>query len=111
MTEPFFRANHEIAVHVTDLGEARRFYGELLGFELLEEGEEGLVFDAGPFQLFVIPHSEAICPILSMDVDDLDAARARLAEGGAEVMRETEDGLYFEDPFGILWDVVRRSGD
>ena len=111
MPEPVFRANHEVAVHVTDLEEARRFYQGLLGFHLVEEGEDGLVFDAGPFHLYVIPHSEAICPILSMDVDDLETARARLAEGGAEVVRETEDGLDFEDPFGILWDVVRRPSE
>ena len=36
-------------------------------------------------------------------------ARAALESGGAEILKEGDGGLYFEDPFGIVWDVVVRS--
>lgn len=105
-----FRSNTEIAINVTDLDAARRFYGEVMGFTLRHDCEKCLEFDAGALRLYVNrkeSHGGAMVP--SMDVTDVAEARERLVAAGCTILTEGKDGFWFRDPFGAIIDVVGRN--
>jgi len=41
------------AIHVTDVSRARKFYRDTLGFTLVRDSDEKLVFEPGKFKLYV----------------------------------------------------------
>ncbi|MFQ5945465.1 MAG: VOC family protein [Anaerolineae bacterium] len=105
-----FTSNGDFAIHVTDITKAREFYGRVLGFELIDEGDGTLTYDTGAFTLY-INEGEQVRPFIpSLDVESLDAARAHIQENGARVIWESPGhrSLYFEDPFGIVIDLIER---
>jgi catechol 2,3-dioxygenase-like lactoylglutathione lyase family enzyme len=108
-----FRGNADLAIHVLDLARADAFYGGVLGFRVVERGDEHLAFDAGAFRLWVNRDTEARSFIPSLDVPDVAGARRRLEEAGCTVVRVAEDGsgFYFRDPFGFVVDVIRRRDE
>jgi predicted enzyme related to lactoylglutathione lyase len=100
-----------LAIHVPDLAAARQFYVDVLGFELVEETEERLVLKTGSLTLFVA-RDEVIMPFIpALGVSDLDEARSHLISNNAKIVREFAPirSFYFEDPFGIVWDVNEPS--
>lgn len=100
-----------LAIHVPDLAIARQFYVDVLGFELVEETEERLVLKTGSLTLFVT-RDEVIMPFIpALGVSDLDEARRHLTLNHAKIVREFAPirSFYFEDPFGIVWDVNEPS--
>lgn len=42
-----FRTDGNIAIHVTDLNKAEDFYGNVLGFKLIDKTEKYLMFNTG----------------------------------------------------------------
>jgi catechol 2,3-dioxygenase-like lactoylglutathione lyase family enzyme len=100
-----------LAIHVPDLEKARQFYVDVLGFKLLDESEDRLVFATGSLTLFVA-RDEIILPFIpALGVDDLDQARRHLQANKVRIVREFAPirSFYFEDPFGIVWDVNEPS--
>ncbi len=103
-----FRANKDIAIHIPDVALAARFYGESLGFPLVNRGADNLEFDMGALRLYVNQSAtKALSYIPSFDVANramagrhLEAAGCRAVSCGASV--------YFTDPFGFLFDIIER---
>jgi catechol 2,3-dioxygenase-like lactoylglutathione lyase family enzyme len=76
------------------VGEAARFYGDLVGLEPIERpatmGGVGAWFRAGLQELHLSEHepfvpAQKAHPAFELPSDELDALAARLAAGGAEV--------------------------
>ena len=102
-----FQTDTNIAIHVPDLAKAKEFYSGVLGFQLLEETEERLVLATGSLTLFVAKDEVTMPFIPALGVDDLDESRRYIEAHNARVVREFAPtrSFYFEDPFGIVWDV------
>jgi catechol 2,3-dioxygenase-like lactoylglutathione lyase family enzyme len=121
-----------VVVLVEDQDEALRFYRDVLGFEVLhDETLDGLRYlHAGPpaqanVGVWLLPPAsdserERIGrqagdqPLLVLYTDDLDAARAGLAEHGVEVWAERTDpgsrSLHFRDLVGNVIVGVQLTG-
>ena len=102
-----YETDTNLAIHVTDLAQAKSFYTTVLGFKLLEENDDRLVFSTGSLTLFVVK-DEIIMPFIpALGVNNLDEARRHLESNDGKIVREFEKmrSFYFADPFGIVWDV------
>ena len=93
---------------MTDVDKARQFYGEVLGFELIDEGEGRLTYGTGAFTLYINEDERVRSFILALEVESIDDARAHVQEHGGRVIWESprHRSLYFEDPFGIVIDLI-----
>ncbi|MDO0917357.1 VOC family protein [Streptomyces sp. DT2A-34] len=118
---------------VDDLGEARRFYGEVLGLEVEETGEGDmrmlLVKLGSGARVFVYPkeqHTPATFTILNFPVDDIEAAVGELERRGVTLERyagfdHDEKGVvrvgnggpaaiaWFTDPAGNVLSVLQEN--
>ncbi|WP_369166860.1 VOC family protein [Streptomyces sp. R28] len=118
---------------VDDLGEARRFYGEVLGLEVEETGEGEmrmlLVKLGSGARVFVYPkeqHTPATFTILNFPVDDIEAAVGELERRGVTLERyagfdHDEKGIvrvgnggpaaiaWFTDPAGNVLSVLQEN--
>ncbi|MEU2076405.1 VOC family protein [Streptomyces sp. NPDC013489] len=116
---------------VDDLDAARRFYGETLGLEVGEEGQDDMrmlfLTLAGGAKVFVYPkddHTPASFTILNFAVDDIDRAVDDLTGRGVTLERyegfEADakgvvrvDGgpaiAWFKDPAGNVLSVLQES--
>ncbi|HSL29498.1 MAG TPA: VOC family protein [Anaerolineales bacterium] len=102
-----YETDTNLAVHVPDLAKAKEFYIGVLGFRLLEETIERLVLATGSRTLFVV-WDEVMMPFIpALRVHDLDEARRHLEAHDGKIVRgfAPTRSFYFEDPFGIVWDV------
>jgi lactoylglutathione lyase len=82
-------------MHVKDIARSRRFYEQLLGFELRyrypDEGDaEYVSFAYGDSGLGIVRTEEPEI-VLWIYVDDVDATVARLRDAGATITQEPED--------------------
>jgi catechol 2,3-dioxygenase-like lactoylglutathione lyase family enzyme len=102
-----FVSNGLFAIHVTDLAKAREFYRDKLGFRLLKESDEQLVFETGRFRLYVNRDDQFLPFVPALDVEDYQAAKEFLKISGCEIVREwpKSKALYFRDPLGQLIDI------
>ena len=101
-----FRSNNCVSVQLPDLRKAEAFYSGVLGFRLLAKSASQLEYDTGRFLLYVNKGPKALSPIPSFTVINAAAAKAHLETSGCEIVEEREKGLYFKDPFGIVYDVI-----
>jgi catechol 2,3-dioxygenase-like lactoylglutathione lyase family enzyme len=95
---------------------ARAFYGGLLELPELHASERALVYGlgrSGGLELHVIAGAPAEATAqhhFALEVDDLDAARERLAEGGHEIEPARPVGgrerFFVRDPFANLIEFV-----
>lgn len=102
-----YETDTNLAIHVPDLAKAKAFYTGVLGFKLLEETAERLVLATGSLTLFVV-RDEVLMPFIpALRVNDLDKARRHLETHNGKIVRDFAPtrSFYFEDPFGIVWDV------
>jgi catechol 2,3-dioxygenase-like lactoylglutathione lyase family enzyme len=106
-----FVSDGNVAIHVTDLSQARAFYGDVLSFRLVEEKETQLVYHTGVFTLYVNQDDKVIPYVPAFVVPSYDEARQRLIDNGCQILREWSDfrALYFSDPFGIVADVIEKK--
>jgi catechol 2,3-dioxygenase-like lactoylglutathione lyase family enzyme len=102
---------HHVNLLFADLDEARTFYREVMGFEELERpdfGFPGAWFRMGAHQLHLRPGAApGSLHHFALEVDDLDAALAELAERGLVVTpSDPVDGAgrqaFLTDPTGNL---------
>jgi predicted enzyme related to lactoylglutathione lyase len=112
-----------VRVPVTDIEEAKRFYGAVLGLPLNPNspGDDWLEYEAGNVTLAVMtPHThdyefEALPPAtIALRVADVEAAKARLEEAGIEVGEMWDSGACHgagvSDPAGNRILLHRRYG-
>lgn len=104
----------QIGVHVVDLEQAKQFYGEVLGLELLFEFPGMAFFKIGTQRLMLsLPNEgQPVCggSILYFDSSDVEAACRHLESQSVEIMAAPScvhrDGqheiwmCFFKDPFG-----------
>jgi catechol 2,3-dioxygenase-like lactoylglutathione lyase family enzyme len=82
-----------LSIYVSDLSISRRFYAELLGLEVVEEDDWGVVVRKGDVGLFL--HARQGQPAqhleLTFDVDDADCAIDILRRHDVPVVDEPSD--------------------
>jgi uncharacterized protein YndB with AHSA1/START domain/catechol 2,3-dioxygenase-like lactoylglutathione lyase family enzyme len=103
------RANRDIAIAVENLLDAEAFYSGTLGFRVRSRSDDCLELDAGAFSLWVnrvASRADRLPFVPSLDVADVARARAALEEVGCTIVRDSEHGFYFSDPFGFTIDVI-----
>jgi catechol 2,3-dioxygenase-like lactoylglutathione lyase family enzyme len=106
-----FRSNCEIAIHVPDLARAEAFYAGVLGFRMLAKSDDQLEFDTGALRLYVNRDAEALRPYIpSLDVPDYATARRHLEAAGCRTLSAGahSGAVYFQDPFGLIFDIIER---
>jgi predicted enzyme related to lactoylglutathione lyase len=110
-----------LGVVVEDLEGQRRFYSDVLGLAEMDAGEDWVQFDMGGPNLFELlrksdqPQYDHPRFQPGFAVGDIQAARARLIERGAEAITEIEGGpgsggywCYFRDPEGNVFELSQR---
>jgi predicted enzyme related to lactoylglutathione lyase len=96
---------------VDDTAAAGRFYGEMLGLRVSEEGGALMLHLAGDHRILVYPkpdHSPASFTVLNFPVDDIDQAVDELNARGVPILRyegfATDDkGIYRSEGYWIAW--------
>ena len=117
---------HAITLFEEDLEAARRFYGDVLGLELVFETDDSAVYGLGETVLNLLDAAKApglVAPLAAADgsagarsvftvkVDDVDAAAAELERQGVEFVYGPRDqpwgirAALFRDPGGHLWEL------
>lgn len=109
-----FRANDELALHVPDPAAAEAFYAGVLGCRVVSRTPDCVALASGALRLYLLrdpaPTHDAVVP--SFDVPDRAAALAALQAAGCRLVPigpHAPDGVYVQDPFGIVFDVVERG--
>jgi catechol 2,3-dioxygenase-like lactoylglutathione lyase family enzyme len=103
-----------------DLAAARRFYGDVLGLDVLMD--HGWIVTYGSqekmtVQVSVMAEGGSGTPVpdLSIEVDDVDAALAGMKEAGFAIEYGPADEpwgvrrFYVRDPFGRLVNILRHA--
>ena len=115
------------SIAVKDLGKARAFYEQTLGFTTSMESDEGVMYDSGGTRLFVYPSQfagTAQQTVASWEVDDLDKVAEDLRGRGIRFEQydfpglKTVDGIaeiqgvkgaWFKDPDGNIIAVGQQT--
>ncbi len=106
---------------VEDLERQRSFYRDVLGLDEIEADEDWMQFDMGRPNVFELlrrtddPQYDRVRFQPGFSVDDIDRARERLLQLGAEPVSGVEGGpdsggrwCYFRDPEGNVFEVSQR---
>jgi catechol 2,3-dioxygenase-like lactoylglutathione lyase family enzyme len=103
-----FTSSGDFAIHVTDIPRARAFYRDTLGFKLVRDAEDKLVFETGKFRLYVNKDDKGMPFIPALQVPNYDAAKTFLKNSGCEIIHEWpgSKALYFRDPLGQIIDII-----
>jgi len=114
-------------IAVKDLGKARTFYEQTLGFTASMESDEGVMYDSGGTRVFVYPSQfagTAQQTVASWEVDDLDKVAEDLRGRGIKFeqydlpgLKTNKDGIaemgeergfWFKDPDGNILSVGQQ---
>jgi catechol 2,3-dioxygenase-like lactoylglutathione lyase family enzyme len=101
-----FKSNNCIAIHLTSLAKAERFYSDILGFKLRSKTRTCLEYDTGHFLLYLNRSSKSQPPTPSFSVKSIARARKLLKGARCQIVVDRGSSLYFRDPFGNIFDVV-----
>ncbi|GAA3404712.1 VOC family protein [Paenibacillus hodogayensis] len=104
-------------IHTVDIGQARRFYGDILGLELLMD--HGWIATFGSQERMDVQisfasqgGSDTPTPDFSIEVDDVEAVYEQMREAGFSVEYGPADEpwgvrrFYVRDPFGKLVNIL-----
>jgi catechol 2,3-dioxygenase-like lactoylglutathione lyase family enzyme len=108
---------------VDDLDAARRFYGEVLGLEAIDAGDDWVQFDMGEHRIFELLRRDSEQAQYErarfqpgFEVGDIHRARERLVALGARQVTEIEGGpehggywCYFRDPEGHVFEISQST--
>jgi catechol 2,3-dioxygenase-like lactoylglutathione lyase family enzyme len=99
----------DILIQAPDPKEAARFYVEQLGFAIDAETPD-LISLHGPAINLFIERGPSLGPILEILVDDVEAAKQRLAACGCEILKDEPEfpRVYVRDPAGLLYNLRQR---
>jgi catechol-2,3-dioxygenase len=101
-----FRSNNCIALHLTSLAKAERFYSDVLGFKLKSKTRTCLEYDTGHFLLYLNRSARPQPPTPSFSVKSVAKARRLLKGARCQIVADRGSSLYFRDPFGNVFDVI-----
>ncbi len=111
-TSPFqFRTNTDVNIYISDLAKAEEFYGDTMGFRQVSKSKDHLEYDSGALRLNIHCGDPSRLFIPSIDVNDLAGASQYLENAGCILIQLPGGGLYFRDPFGLLFELVERPRD
>ncbi len=121
-------ATAHATVAVSDIGRARKFYEETLGFKVREERSDGVRYETGGGTWFLVYTSQfagsAKSTSITFEVQDLDTAVRELRQRGAvfeeydmpglktvEGIAEIQGlrGAWFKDPDGNILALGQRT--
>jgi catechol 2,3-dioxygenase-like lactoylglutathione lyase family enzyme len=105
-----FVSNKDLAIGVDDIGKARDFWENVLGFEASEVTDSHVVYMTGSINFYLMK-SGFKAPIPSFTVKDLESAKKLLTENGCKIIQEREDSLYYRDVNGHIFDIIERKSD
>lgn len=116
------RMDH-VAVAVTDVNRARRFYAEVLGLPEIDRPESfdfpGAWFQCGPEVIHLLGNPQALPrgrPHFCLRVTDIESAAAHIAAAGCEVAWDRKykiggvDRFFTSDPDGNRIELQGRDG-
>ncbi len=103
-----FKTNNCIAIKVSELDKAEKFYSGLLGFTLKSKSEKTLEYDTGHLMLYVEKSDISQPPVPSISVANAEEAKELLINNGCKIVSEFKGGFWFNDPFGITYDVIQQ---
>jgi len=113
----------KIMLFVTDLDEARRFYAEVLGFEISSEAHDHLTFSGAGCEMVAFrcekagevgDYAHEARSVLVFSVQSIEEAFRDLRARGVRFLHsapaENELGRYaaFVDPFGIVHEILEK---
>jgi catechol 2,3-dioxygenase-like lactoylglutathione lyase family enzyme len=101
-----FRSNNCVAIHLTSLAKAERFYSDVLGFKLRSKTRTSLEYDTGSLMLYINRSTKAQPPTPSFSVKSIARARKLLKGARCQIVVDRGSSLYFRDPFGNVFDVI-----
>jgi catechol-2,3-dioxygenase len=101
-----FRSNNCVAIHLTSLAKAERFYSDVLGFKLKSKTRTTLEYDTGNFMLYLNRSTKAQPPTPSFSVKSIAKAKRLLKGARCQIVVDRGSSLYFRDPFGNVFDVI-----
>jgi catechol 2,3-dioxygenase-like lactoylglutathione lyase family enzyme len=101
-----FRSNNCIAIHLTSLAKAERFYSDVLGFKLKSKSRTSLEYDTGTFMLYLNRSTKTQPPTPSFSVKSIAKAKRLLKGARCKIIVDRGSSLYFRDPFGNVFDVI-----
>lgn len=111
---PGFRGNNELALHVPDPEAAEAFYVGTLGCRVVSRTADCISLTSGALRLYLLRDParthDAVVP--SFDVPDRAAALAQLEAAGCRLIPigpHAPGGVYAQDPFGVVFDVIERG--
>ncbi len=88
-----------VMVYVEDLNRARHFYGTIIGWPVLKDFGDGVMFEAGAkkvVEIFDVKEHEgavnAASTVLSLEVTDVRVLHVRLQDRGASPLRHNDWG-------------------
>ena len=115
---------------ITDLERSKRFYCDILSFEVLFEDENSAGLRVGEDMLMLLdpeaskdllvgaatgsPKGRAPMGVFNLFVDDVDAWYDRLCAAGIEFLLEPRDRAWgrrtahFSDPDGFVWEISKE---
>lgn len=115
------RFSPNVAVQVVDRPRAVAFYRDVLGFEVVKDGERESKLRHGPMTFFVEQSETAPTTVAAasggagtvfweFEVDDFDAAhRALVGAGCRETQRYASTSAMYADPFGLRFHVFQTG--
>lgn len=93
------KTTESVAFGVPDLEEALDYYCGVMGFEEVRRNNDWIELSTGTLKVYLCP-PDGHTPCLNVDVDDQEAAVAKLCENGAKVYSRTESEVFVEDKYG-----------
>jgi catechol 2,3-dioxygenase-like lactoylglutathione lyase family enzyme len=102
-----FQPNNYVAIHMKDLKKTEKFYTALMGFTPLRKSGKQLEYQTRHFLLFINKGSKTQSPIPSSDVKSVIEAKGLLKKDGCTILVDRGNSLYFRDPFGIVYDIIK----
>jgi catechol 2,3-dioxygenase-like lactoylglutathione lyase family enzyme len=97
-----------IAVQAADLNEAKKFYTDVLGMELLDENTGELKLGSSDTTFYVEQNTgNEVC--FAFEVDSLSDAKKLLEENKCVITSESKEGFMVTDPHGLSYYVSEIS--
>lgn len=113
----------EVQTFVSDLSRAKDFYERILGFKLVKETQEWLIFDVSGTELVIMAGAQPrpidsdygaeSGTVLCLLSDDIDRDYAELKAQGVQFfsdVNQVTEGRYvgFQDPDGNLLELIQK---
>jgi catechol 2,3-dioxygenase-like lactoylglutathione lyase family enzyme len=98
----------DILIQAVDPKAAAAFYTDVLGFTIDDDNPNMIGLRGQHINLFIEP-GPALGPVLEVTVDDVEAAKARLLNGGCVIVKDEPEfpRCYIRDPFGLMYNITK----